>query len=98
MAAGAIVLMSANVTGAPNSSVIGANGRASPRMDVLAIRFTPSGALSWSVKIGESPWVNNRAACVSTHSKNTWSWSLSSSILVCGAAHRWWNSTTENTT
>ncbi len=98
MPARASVVMIAKVTAAPKSSVIGLSGMASPRTEVLAIRLTPSGALSSSVKIGESPWVTTRAACVSTHSKNIWSWLLSASIRVCGSRHRWPNSTTAKTT
>ena len=51
----ASVEMIAKVTAAPKSSVIGLSGMASASTEVLAIKLTPSGALSSAVNNGESP-------------------------------------------
>ena len=69
MPASARVEIKANVTPTPSSSVTGVSGIASPRIDVLAMRFTPSGAFNSSAKNGFSPCVRNRVAWVNTHSK-----------------------------
>ena len=97
MPARASVEISANVTAAPNSSVIGLSGMASAVTDVLAIRLTPSGALSSVVNNGESPRVTTCAAWVSTHSKKIWSCLLSAIMRPLGSRQKWLKITTANT-
>jgi hypothetical protein len=66
--------MIANETAAPNSLVIGISGMASPRIEVLAIRLSPYGALTSSLNSGFSPSNTELAAWVNIHSNRTWSW------------------------
>ncbi len=58
---------SANVTGAPNSRVTGENSAPSAMTVVLAIRLTPSGALSRSVISEKSP-CSTRESTARNHS------------------------------
>ena len=73
VAARPAVIMTANETCGPNSRVTGTSGMVSPYAEVLAIRLTPSGTLSWSVKNGLCSPVTTRAALASVHSKKPWS-------------------------
>ena len=57
--------------------VSGASGRVTPSSEVFAIMFTPSGAFIRAEKNGLTPSVRTRAPCASIHSKNAWSWRLS---------------------
>ena len=74
-------------TAGPNSRVTGARGRAAPRIEVFAIRFTPCGTFNWSAKNGLSPWLRTRAPWLSTHSKKIWSCLLSRSSRPVGWTH-----------
>ena len=55
----------------------GANGIEMPSTEVFAIMLTPSGAFICAEKNGLTPPVRTRAPCASIHSKNAWSWRLS---------------------
>jgi hypothetical protein len=74
-------------TPGPKTWVIGATGRASARIEVLAIMLTPSGTFSRSVKNGLSPWNSTRSPCDSTNRKKPWSSSLCDSTRPSGSSH-----------
>ena len=71
MPASASVVISTNVTSAPNIQVTGASGNASASTEVLAIRLRPNGALSFSVKNGLSQLATELAPLVNNHSNQT---------------------------
>ena len=60
----------------------------SPSVEVLAIRFTPSGAFICREKNGFSAWTNSRAACASIHSNWVWSPGLLVSTRLSTPRHR----------
>ena len=69
MAVSPPVSMRVNATAGPNMRVTGTSGTVRPRNPVLAIMFTPSGALSCGLNSGFSPWVKIRVAWTRAHSK-----------------------------
>jgi hypothetical protein len=66
--------------------VIGASGMPSPRIDVLAIRFTPAGMLRSVVANGYAPSLTTLAPYAIAHWKKTWSWGLTAGVLRATSA------------